>query len=133
MSYRTTRFSPFKLSSNNASVSIVAGSSVTMTAHATSLCANSASAVTSTNGRLVVANIRTSSDGVYNSYFNFDPVQTVQANCSGSEFRASAPGSAVGAELGAAIAPTSYTPKINVGGGLLSAQQLLSESWVLSI
>lgn len=133
MSYLTKRFSPFKLSSNNSSVSITAGTSVTMTDHATALCANGASAVTSTNGRLVLANIRSSSDGVYNSYFNFDPVETLQANCSGSEIRASVPASAVGAEIGAAIAPVSYTPKINVGGGTLSSQQLLSESWVLSI
>jgi len=133
MSYLVSRFSPFKLSSNNASVSIVAGSSVTMTHHATGLCANNTSAVTSTTGRLLIANIRTSSDGIFNSYFNFDPVQTVSANCSGSEIRASGPGSAVGAELGAALAPASYTPKINVGGGVLSTQQMLSESWVLSL
>lgn len=133
MSYLTKRFSPFKLSSNNASVSITAGTSITMTDHATALCANSASAITATSGRLVVANIRTSSDGVYNSYLNFDPVETLVANCSGTELRASVPASAAGAELGAAIAPSSYTPKINVGTGLLSSQQLLSESWVLSI
>jgi len=133
MSYLVSRFSPFKLSSNNASVSIVAGSSVTMTHHATGLSQNNTSAVTSTTGRLLIANIRTSSDGIFNSYFNFDPVQTVSANCSGSEVRASGPGSAVGAELGAALAPASYTPKISVGGGILSTQQMLSESWVLSL
>jgi len=132
MSYLVSRFSPFKLSSNNASVSIGAGSSVTMTHHATGLCANNTSAVAST-GRLLIANIRTSSDGIFNSYFNFDPVQTTIANCAGSEIRASGPGSAVGAELGAALAPASYTPKINVGGGILSSQQMLSESWVLSL
>ena len=133
MSYLVSRFSPFKLSSNNATVSIAAGSSVTMTHHATGLSQNNTSAVTSTTGRLLIANIRTSSDGIFNSYFNFDPVETVSANCSGSEIRASGPGSAIGAELGAALAPSSYTPKINVGGGVLSTQQMLSESWVLSL
>ena len=133
MSYLVSRFSPFKLSSNNVSVSINAGSSVSMTVHATALSTNSTSAVTETNGRLLVANIRTSSDGVYNTYFNFDPVETVAASCSGSQSPASAPASAVGAELGAAIAPSSYAPRINVGSGFFSVQQMLTESWVLSI
>ena len=131
MSFLVSRFSPFKLSSISDVVNIDTGSSVTMNAHSTALAINSTSAVTSTLGQLLVCNIRTTSVG--NNYFNFDPKETLQANCSGSELRASAPASASGSEIGAALAPASYVPKVNVGGGLIPASAMQTESWVLSL
>lgn len=133
MSFLVSRFSPFKLSSISAVVNINTGSSVTMNAHATALGVNSTSAVSSTSGQLLVCNIRTTASDYANAYFNFDPKETVQANCSGSEFRASAPASAIGSEMGAALAPASYVPKVNIGGGYLPASAMQTDSWVLSL
>jgi hypothetical protein len=133
MSFLVSRFSPFKLSSISGVININTGSSVTMNAHSTALAVNSTSAVTSTLGQLLVCNIRTTATDYANAYFNFDPKETVQANCSGSEFRASAPASAIGSEIGAALAPASYVPKVNVGGGYLPASAMQTESWVLSL
>lgn len=133
MSYMARRFSPFRFSSISGTFSITTGSSIGMNVHASSLGANNTSAISSTLGRLLMTNIRTVAATPDNAYFNFDPKETVPANCSGSEYRASAPASAVGSEMACAIAPASYTPKVNVGDGYLPSSTMQTDSWVLSI
>jgi hypothetical protein len=133
MSYMARRFSPFRFSSISGLVGINTGSSVTMTAHASCLGINNTSAVTSTLGRLLMTNIRTTAPSPDYAYFNFDPKETVPANCSGSEYRASAPASAVGSEMACALAPASYVPKVNIGDGYLPSSTMQTDSWVLSL
>ena len=133
MSYMAQRFAPFRFSSIFGVASINSGSSVTMTAHASCLGINNTSAITNTQGRLLMTNIRTVASNASYAYFNFDPKETVPANCSGSEYRASAPASAIGSEIACALAPASYVPKVNIGDGYLPSSSMQTDSWVLSL
>ena len=133
MSYLAGKASVFLLASTTSpSSTISAGLVVNMTRQASAF-GSSSCFIASTSGSLALANLRTSASSENAAYWNFDPVQTLAANCSGSELRLGSGASAAGSEIAAAIAGSSYVPHITVGTGASLSGSVLTESFVALI